>query len=419
MAYLPRMCSTLSILPLAVLALGSGAALAQSTQSSNNQIIVSGTPIEESERALAACIEQGCPPSEDIALTLAHAENLFIAGDYKDGEATLSRSVRRNRKHKASVPVPLSDLYRASGRFATHLGEARDFKHATLEMRDVLEDAFGDDDRRVLIADTEVGDSRAKLGFPQGARRIYRDVEERALMLGHKRVASFARLRQVMLRQAEWQDRKYSPVLLEKYESALDELINKPLENSGDFVLVAQVMKARLDRRLGRPGATDALIERFTAMGGTTTPVLLYNEPLDFVGAGGFPVQRQFGNLQSNTVDRLTTPQLNKPRFIDVGFWVRRDGTTDEVEVLRAQGPDGWHAAVAKSIASRRYAPLDVDRTSPGFFQVERYTLTARFANETSGTRIRRREPGYRIERLDLTPENTKDLITTQGSAQG
>lgn len=413
----PSMRSTLSILPLAALTLGSGAALAQSPngQSGENQIIVSGTPIEESGRALAACIEQGCPPEEDIALTLAHAENQFIAGDYKDGEATLSRSLSRNRKHKSSVPVPLSDLYRASGRFAVHLGEARDFKHATLDMRDVLKDAFGDDDRRVLIADTEVGDSRAMLGFPNGARRIYEDVEKRALELGYPRVASFARLRQALLSRAEWDVREHNPALLEKYEAALDRLINEPLENSADFVMVAEVMKARLNRKLDRPGATDALIERFVAMGGTDTPVLLFNEPLDSVSEGGFPVDRQLGFSQSNTLDRLTTPQLNKPRFIDVGFWVRPDGTTDEAEVLRAQGPEGWHGAVIESISSRQYAPLDIDRTSPGFFQVERYTLTSRFADETTGTRIRRREPGYRIERLDLTPENTKDLITTQG----
>jgi len=408
----PRMRSTLLALPLALLTLGSGVAFAQSA---NNQIVVSGTPIEESGRALAACIERSCPPDEEIALTLAHAENQFVAGEYKDGESTLSRSISRNRKHKASVPVPLSDLYRASGRFAVHLGEARDFKHATLEMRDVLEDAFGDDDRRVLIADTEVGDSRAKLGFPRGARRIYEDVEKRALDLGHTRVASFARLRQALLNQAEWQVRKYDPALLEKYEATLAQLIKEPLENSRDFVMVAQVMKARLDRSLDRPGATDALIERFAAMGGTKTPVLLFNKPLDTVTNGGFPVEREFGFLQSNTLDRLTTPQLNQPRFIDVGFWVRPDGTADEAEVLRAQGPEGWHGAVIESIASRRYAPLDLDRTSPGFFQVERYTLTSRFAEETTGTRIRRREPGYRIERLDLTPENTKDLITTQG----
>lgn len=412
MTRLPRMRSALFILPLAALSLGSGAAFAQSA---NNQIIVSGTPIEESGRALAACIEQGCPPEEDIALTLAHAENQFIAGEYKDGEATLSRSLSRNRKHKDSVPVPLSDLYRASGRFAVHLGEARDFKHATLEMRDVLKDVFGDNDRRVLIADTEVGDSRAMLGFPNGARRIYEDVEKRALDLGYPRVASFARLRQALLNRAQWDVREHNNELLEKYEAALARLINEPLEKSEDFALMARVMKARLDRDLDRPGATDALIQHFTAMGGTQTPILLFSEPLDAVSGVGLPVDRRLGFIQSNTTDRLTTPQLNKPRFIDVGFWVRPDGTTDEAEVLRAQGPDGWHGAVIQSIASRLYAPLDLDRTSPGFFQVERYTITSRFAEESTGTRIRRREPGFRIERLDLTPENTKDRITSEG----
>lgn len=384
-------------------------------QGDDDQITVTGTPIEESTIALQKCIDEGCPPEQDIALSIAHAENQFIAGQYKNSEATLSRSIRRNRQFKASVPVPLSNLYRSSGVIAEHLGEANDYRRATLNVRDVLKDTLGKNDRRVLLADAEVGDSRAKLGFPDEAQRKYENVEKRALELGHTRVASFARLRQAMVRNAEWNASKNSVSALRRLEDALSQLINEPLEDSEDFVLVARVMKARVDRELGRPGATDAIIESFRAMGGTDMPTLLFQEPFARVSRGGFPIKPGLGIFQSNDVERDTTLALNKPRFVDVGFWIRKDGTTEEAEILRSQGPEGWHDAVISNIASRRYAPLSVDATSPGIFQVERYTMTARFAAHTTGTRIRRREPGFRIEKLDLTPENTEELISTEG----
>lgn len=401
---------TFSLLTAGFLTLGGVPALAQE----EGQIVVSGTPIEESARALEDCIARGCSPEEDIALTLAHAENQFIAGEYKDGEETLNDSLGRNRRHASSIPVPLSNLHRARSNFALHLGEPRDFKLATLDMRDVLKDSFGKDDRRVLIASVEVGDSRAKLGFPDGARRIYEDVEERALALGHPRVASFARLRQALLAQAGLGSRA-DGAYLERYEAALARLINEPLENSQDFALVASVLQARLDRKLGRAGTTDALIETFASMGGTETPVLLFNEPLKSYDPGGFPTTNGFDFFPSNQTERLTTPSLNSPRFIDVGFWIRPDGSVDEIEVLRAQGPENWHDPVIDSIATRRYAPLNVEAPSPGVFHVERYTYTSNFAANTTGTRLRLREPGYRIHMLDLTPENTENLIKTEG----
>lgn len=403
---------TLSLLTAGFLTLATAPAFAQ--EQDEGQILVTGTPIEESARALADCIARGCSPEEDIALTLTHAENQFIAGEYKDGEETLNDSLGRNRRYASSIPVPLSNLHRARSNFALHLGEPRDFKLATLEMRDVLKDSFGKDDRRVLIANIEVGDSRAKLGFPSDARRIYKDVEERALMLGHPRVASFARLRLAMLAQIAVGTRT-DGTALDRYEEALGRLINEPLENSEDFALVARVLQARLDRKLGRAGTTDALIETFASMGGTEKPVLLFNEPLKSFDPGGFTPIPEAGLLLSNQIERLTTPGLNSPRFVDVGFWIRPDGSVDEIEVLRAQGPENWHGPVIESVASRRYAPLNVEAPSPGVFHVERYTYTSNFAANSTGTRLRLREPGYRIHMLDLTPENAENLIKTDG----
>ena len=406
-----KLAPSLALIPASI-ALTTAPAMAQDD---GETIVVTGTLLEDSERALAECLARGCPPEEDMRLTLAHAENQFVAGEYKDGDKTLRKSISRNKKHKADVPELLAGLYRSSARFSEHLGEADDFKFATLNMRDTLRDVFGKDDRRVLIAQTEVGDSRAKLGSIRDARGIYEKVEARALELNYPRVASFAKLRQALLLQVEWGGDKNGGAKLDEYMAALDSLINQPLENSSDFAMMASVLKARTLRELGDPKATEELIKAFATDGGTKRPVLIYSEPLDRLNESAFAADRRFGDVQSNTLDRLTTSELNKPRYVDVGFWIRPDGTTAEIEVLRAQGPDGWHPPLLAQIKSRRYAPLDMEAAAPGLFHIERYTQTARFANVSTGTRIRRREVDLRIEKLDLTPENYGDLVDQEG----
>lgn len=393
---------------------GASPAIAQTEapNASSDEIIVTGTPLENSGLALAECLAKGCPPEEDMRLSLEHAENQFVAGVYKDGASTLNKSISRNKKHRGEYPVLLSGLYRASGRFAEHLGEADDFKFATLNMQDTLEDAFGKDDPKVLIAQTEVGDSRAKLGSVRGARDSYRAVERRALELGQYRVATFARMRLALLMRLEWNADRDNSALQRRYEESLAQLINEPLENSEDFSMVARVLQARLDNTLGRPDAIENLIKVFVESGGTDTPVLLSEEPIrnsEFRNYGSNGVS---SSGESNTLARLTTPQLNTPRFVDVGFYIQPDGTTNQIEVLRSQGPTRWHDALIKNIDSRIYAPLNIDPTSPGRFHIERYTLTARFADITTSTRIRQREPNFRVERLDLTPENYGDMVT-------
>ena len=71
-----------------------------------------------------------------------------------------------------------------------------------------------------------------------------------------------------------------------------------------------------------------------------------------------------------------------------------------------AAPPVDWTRPVMKSIAKRVYAPLRQDGdATPGFFMVERYTLTARVAEEATGTHLRVREARPRIEVLELTAD--------------
>jgi len=366
------------------------------------EIVVTGKSLKQTEADLKACLERKCPPDEDIKATLAHAENLFVSGDYKNSRATLKDSIGRNKKHGDAFPVPVSDLLRANGRIAEQMGEARDFQLSVLDMRDTLKKGFGENDFRTLVAQIEVGDSRAKLGFSNEAERIYKDVEKRALAAGQPRVASFSRLRQALLWRGQY-DQNPNAFNLKNVNERLDELIERPLAESSDFALAAEVIKAKVDRKAGGASSTDALIKRFAERGGATRPILLFAEPLQRTD-----LQKGLPDDQPalNTLNRLTALQARN-QWADVGFWIDANGRVTDIEALRTSGDKSWLKPVLANIAKRVYAPLKKDGgTAPGFYMIERYTLTARFEDGNTGTRMRRREATPRIERIDLTPEN-------------
>ncbi|MFM2411400.1 MAG: hypothetical protein RL481_2228 [Pseudomonadota bacterium] len=363
------------------------------------EIVVIGQSLKDTEKAWADCIARGCPPDEEIRAALTHAENQFITGDYRDARSTLVKTVGRNRKHGEQYPIEVSDLVRASSRVAEHLGEGNAFRLAVLDMRDTLRDALPAEDARVMVAQIEVGDSRAKLGYPEEAQRIYKDVAAKALKAGHNRVATYADLRRLLVGYALAEDSKYKADM-DKVTDELRVMAEKPRPGAEDFGMVAAVTLARIDRKTGKNDSTAAIVKRYADLGGAKRPILLSSEPIKMPDTDG--ALQQSGNVLSIGQGIL------EDRWIDVGFWINANGLPSDVEILRSSGNTNWAKLVMDSVKSRIYAPLKSsgEEAAPGFYMVERYSLTARYLDETTGTRIRQRSPVARIERIDITPEN-------------
>lgn len=379
------------------------AAPAAAQDQNRSDIIVTGRSLQETSDALAACLARNCPPGEDIAASLAHAENQFLQGVYRDSRTTLLKAISRNRRHGEQFPVEVSDLFRANGRIAEHVGEAKNYQLSVLDMRNTLKHGLGEKDPRVMVAQVEVGDSRAKLGFPDEAKRIYRDVEKDAIANDQPRVAMFARLRQAALAQTQAEvsglDNDF-----EEASELLDSVITRPLAGGEEFVLAAKVMRARMDRKKGDTSSTDAILREFAGRDGAHRPMLLFSEPIKRID-----MAEDFADNQpsANALLRLTALN-NVAKWADVGFWINAEGRVSDVEVLRSEGTKQWLKPVFAQINSRVYAPLrrsDHDAT-PGFYMIERYSLTARWTDDVTGTHMRRREATPRIERLDITPED-------------
>lgn len=384
----------------------------------NREIVVTGISLKDSEAALRNCIAQACPPDQEMRAALAHAENQFVAGEYRLARTTLRQAVGRNRKHRETYPVDLSNVYRASGRVAEHLGIANEYRLSLLDMRDTLTNVLADDDPLTLNAQIEVADSRAKLGYPDDALQIYRAVRKTAADSRQPRIAAFAEIRALTLEYLLAEESGYRPGKRDAV-NGLRRLANS--NDGGDMQLIAQVMLANIDRKEGRTDTTDAIIARFVSEG-TRKPLLLHSESIKVRQSGygerthtGQSLPRNQGG-NGGLDSRLPAPQNVltqlgpnfEDRWLDIGFWVNADGKTSDIEILRSSGEIGWGDAVKQSINGRIYAPLRAEngKDAPAFFMVERYTYTARYMQDTTGTRIPKRSVQGRIERLDLTPEN-------------
>ncbi len=402
----------------------------------NREIIVTGQSLSQTSDALKSCIAKSCPADADIAAALAHAENQFVAGDYRDAKTTLKKAIGRNQKFRAEFPVEVSGLYRASSRVAEHLGEADEYRLRLLDMRDTLRASFPSDNAQVLSAQLEVADSRVRLGYPDNALAIYADVEKAALKAGHNQIATFAKLRSLLLIYAVGEEyaSKSDKTLARK---GLAEMVAQPLPGAEDYTLVAEIALARLDRKEGRADSTQAIMKRLIERG-ADRPLLLSTQPIAMpkspYGERTTTGQQAPLNMGYSRIDGGSLPPPQnilsqvprnfEDRWMDVGFWVTADGTVNDVEVLRTEGSGDWTRLVTDAIQTRQYAPLRDKKGAahPGFYLVERYTYTARYMEEITGSRIARRSTQPRIERIDLTPENfdqpfsSSKKATTEGA---
>ncbi|OYW23444.1 MULTISPECIES: hypothetical protein [unclassified Sphingomonas] len=376
-------------------------------------IIVYGESLADSARRLNGCIERQCAPDQDIAATLRHAENQFVAGDYLNARRTLLASRSRNKKFSKTYPVEVANLLRANSRVAAHLGEGEAQFLGAVDTVSALKAGLPDDHPRVLGARVELGDAYARFSRFTAAESTYRDVARRARELGLSKIEGHALLRiaamYTLLAEEDPASYRYSA------KRALDTLVSSDNPNLALFADAARVLKARIAFRNGDSSVVDALIARYQTQAPELTPTLLYAPRLDsFQSARTDNLNIDFGF--SSALGRLATRNFDD-QWIDVGFWVAPDGRVTDAAILRQSGRysnrNPWAAPILASIEGRRYARIALDPSDPGIFRIERYTFTSRWTGIT-GTRIRQRSVQPQIEFLDLSPISGK-TVTENG----
>jgi tetratricopeptide (TPR) repeat protein len=353
-------------------------------------IVVTGISLRDTERALRDCLARKCPPNEDINASLAHAENLFVAGKYQDARAVTTAAIGRNHRYGKTFPIEVSDLYRANSRISAHLGESRSYELSATEMHRTLDNAFPKTDYRVIDADLEWADMYASLGRIDRARQVLREAEKKAEAAGRPDLAGIARVRAAWLYQISgetWLARQ-----------ALEEIARDNTHSAMLGRVAAKVLLARLDRNAGKLESSNALIEEMRSLH-SKQPVLLFSPNIEMprktMGEG------DAAEGESGSTTRLMATDNFEDRWADVGFWVTPDGKVTDAEILRSHGNTDWSKPLLRSVRGRIYSPIT---DAGGTYRVERYSYTSRWMNIT-GTRIRQRSPNARIEYVDLTPD--------------
>lgn len=368
-----------------------------SAREANAEIIVTAIPLSKSGSDLDACIARRCPPEEDIEATLAHAENQFVAGIYKDARQTLEKSLDRNRRYKAVLPLGIADLLNANANVAAHLGEATIYRHSLFERRDTLRDHLPVNDPNTLRAELDLGDSRLKMGYPDEAERKYLKMERHALDNDRAQIAAIARIRYLSLLVLKAQSAPADDWRSKQARAEIAKYIANPTPGAEKYALVGELLGLRLDRAEGVQDSTDSLIARMIAEGGMERPALLYAPAIERNDDDILRAERS-GNVHHREL------MTDVDKWVDIGFWVNDAGRVEEAEILRSQGSTGWADILLRSIGGRFYVPAATSGgTRQRFFMIERYTLTAGWERKT-GSRMRQRSSVPRIERLDLTP---------------
>ena len=120
------------------------ASLLLSASSTEPSIVVTGQAIQDKQASLAQCHVRHCPPNQDIDASLALAETQLVAGKYREARVTLLEALGRNKKEAMAYPIPVSDLYRANGRVAAHLGIDDDYYRSTWGIYNTLKRGMPD-----------------------------------------------------------------------------------------------------------------------------------------------------------------------------------------------------------------------------------------------------------------------------------
>lgn len=367
-------------------------ALAQVDPGTTQTVIITGTPLHESEKALADCLARKCSPKEDIKASLAHAENQFISGAYEAGHHTLRAASKRNKRFAATLPVEVSDLLRAEGRMANLDGRVDLGRFAQIESLEALQAGLKDEDSRVLMQRLMIGDEFAREGRLQAAERVYGKVAKQARAAGLWRVAGYAMLHDAVVHGAV-------ASVIPEYRYTANRKI-KDIEKSKEPQLAEHRAAAKLLRAQLAAYANDsaALEKAIVAIPPQSSekPILVFAPPV---------VSHQT-EIQAAMV---TSGASGAPEWMDVRFRIGADGVVRHVETIRGSEnlSDWWMEQVAKAVSKRRYAPLALPASSEGVTRVERFSYIYDEAYRT-GSRIAGRTSIGRTTSLDITADPSR-----------
>lgn len=158
-------------------------------------VIVSRRSLRSTAAALKQCLARHCPPAEDIANSMEHAENQFVAGQIEGARKTLLAARSRNKRYADTLPREVSSLVQFDADIAALLGLADYGRIATFASIDALKAGLPKDDPAISAKRLEVADVFLRQGKYLTAVRMYDAVAKRAQESGWPQLQGAAMFR--------------------------------------------------------------------------------------------------------------------------------------------------------------------------------------------------------------------------------
>ena len=400
------------------------AMLAAAATPSAQPITVIGQRLPDLQARLGECLARNCPTDEDIDASLAVAEAQIIDGDYRAARRTLLSSLGRNKEDAKAYPIPVSDLYRANGRVAAHLGIDDDYYRSTWGIYRTLKEGLPDEKYRHYSALMEIAEMMGRTRNHERARLYYERIAASARRDGRPDIASLAELRRVL--------RHFPPYLREE---AVQKILARTDPKLRAPVLEGKLALARMAYETKDEAKGDAILSELAALS-IRKPILVYAPTYDLglsetdnadmpglqdssmvTPQSGGPDSGGGSALQPTSGPRPTFPggmsfssrrmALNvEDMWMDVGFKISPTGRVEGLQVLRSKGGLSWAKSLLASISGRRYTPAK--QGSSTSFRRERYTFTSGLEHG-SGTKAKRHSPNARVEFFDLSDMRSTD----------
>ena len=411
----------------------SAAQTAGQTETKVDPIVVTGRRIDDASADLKACLAKRCKPDEDIDATLRLAETQLMAGKYRDARTTLLAALGRNKDEAKTYPIPVSDLYRANGKVAAHLGFDKDYYTSTWGIYRTLKHGLPSEDHRKFTALMEVAEMMFRTRGHERARHYYDRVSDEAKRVGRNDIAALAQLRSAI---------RHLPPGSDMQVRAIKRIADLQGTEMRAPVLEAKMALARIAYSK-QDETTAQSIQNELAAFDIKRPMLIYSPPYQMVqreldsgsdfafpfapqamvggepggggggGGGGFPSGGNPNGLEGSgratITSNLALSQWSSTKrvagnfddmWIDVAFQISPEGRVTDAKIVRSKGDLFWAKPLMKSISLRRYTAGKVG--DPASVRHERYTYTSGYEGQT-GTRVGQRSPKARVEYFDLS----------------
>jgi len=343
--------------------------------------------VEPARERLRACLAQKCFPVNDVKASLALADAQFVNGSYDDARRTLQDSLQRLVAAPGEHPRLRASLLNGVAIVAEHQGDLFDAMYARGGAADALWSAGPDTVVPALNARIAAALTQARLGRTAEARATLRSTAGRAKDVGQPVLEQAVRMYDAAI---QWRNGAHRPA-----ERTLREVAGLKGENFRSLRVASAALLTQLLNEAGQVDRTGLLEEAIGRDRNKIRPTLIYSPTIDIQG----PIQRDaFGFVPNQTVRSDSRSALG---WIDMGYWVRPDGSVADVQVLRGARNAELARYIRDVAVRRRYAATQDPSNAQGWYEIRRFSLGYEKVTPI-GSRIVRRAGAPIIAEMDL-----------------